>query len=61
MRVVIKAVGPMTCIMAAWMVDRSAVAVPPRRPRGFRVGRHIRCQLTDVTEWVERQIENTDQ
>jgi excisionase family DNA binding protein len=27
-------------------------------PRGFRVGRHIRYQLCDVTEWVERQIEN---
>jgi excisionase family DNA binding protein len=29
-------------------------------PRGFRVGRHIRYQLTDVTEWVERQIENAN-
>jgi len=28
-------------------------------PRGFRVGRHIRYQLTDVTEWIERQIEST--
>lgn len=30
-------------------------------PRGFRVGRHIRYQMTDVTEWVERQIENANQ
>jgi excisionase family DNA binding protein len=27
-------------------------------PRGFRVGRHIRYQLTDVAEWIERQIES---
>ena len=24
-------------------------------PLGFRVGRHIRYRLTDVTEWIERQ------
>ena len=30
-------------------------------PSGFRVGRHIRCQRTDVTEWVERKIENTNE
>jgi len=30
-------------------------------PRGFRVGRHIRYQLCDVTEWIERQIESADQ
>ncbi len=29
-------------------------------PRGFRVGRHIRYQLTDVTEWIERQIESAN-
>ena len=27
---------------------------------GFRVGRHIRYQLTDVTEWIERQIESAN-
>jgi excisionase family DNA binding protein len=27
-------------------------------PLGFRVGRHIRYRLTDVTEWIERQIES---
>lgn len=30
-------------------------------PRGFRVGRHIRYQWADVTEWIERQIENANQ
>ena len=30
-------------------------------PLGFRVGRHIRYQLTDVTEWIERQIANASQ
>jgi excisionase family DNA binding protein len=24
-------------------------------PRGFRVGRHIRYQWTDVAEWIENQ------
>ena len=30
-------------------------------PRGLRVGRHIRYRLADVTEWIERQIETTNQ
>jgi predicted DNA-binding transcriptional regulator AlpA len=30
-------------------------------PCGFRVGRHIRYQLTDVTEWIEREISNANQ
>jgi excisionase family DNA binding protein len=29
-------------------------------PRGFRVGRHIRYQWADVTEWIEHQIENAN-
>ncbi|MCJ7781227.1 MAG: helix-turn-helix domain-containing protein [Acidimicrobiia bacterium] len=30
-------------------------------PRGFRVGRHIRYQWTDVAEWIEHQIESVNQ
>ena len=30
-------------------------------PRGFRVGRHLRYRRTDVTEWIEHQIENVSQ
>ena len=29
-------------------------------PRGFRVGRHLRYQWTDVTEWIEHQIESAN-
>ena len=30
-------------------------------PRGFRVGRHIRYQWSDVTDWIEHQIEKASQ
>jgi excisionase family DNA binding protein len=29
-------------------------------PRGFRVGRHLGYQWTDVTEWIEHQIESAN-
>ncbi len=29
-------------------------------PRGFRVGRHLRYQWADVTEWIEHQIESAN-
>ena len=29
-------------------------------PRSFRVGRHIRYQSADVTEWIEYQIDSAN-